>query len=105
LRPRCAQARSFLLNANGRSSIAARPHGFEQFVARQPALRLGELELAGEPRRRGISQRGASGEVGTGEGNEALNAIEMAICARLGLRANDYARRKAARPEIGDTIA
>jgi hypothetical protein len=81
------------------------PRGFEQFVARQPALWLGQLELDGEPTRRGIGKHGVSAQAIAGNDGEELEAIEIAICARLGLRASDYARRKATRPAIGDPIA
>jgi phage I-like protein len=81
------------------------PRGFEHFVARQPALRLGQLELDGVPTRAGIGKRGVNPEAIAGVGDEELEAIETAICARLGLRASDYARRKAARPAFGDPIA
>jgi len=79
---------------------AADAEGFAQFVARQPALALGTLELESEPRSR--ANRGGS-QLSSEAGVEALSAVELAICTRLGLRATDYARRKTARalPEAG----
>ncbi|MGH7842860.1 MAG: phage protease [Candidatus Binataceae bacterium] len=76
--------------------------GFAQFVARQPALALGALELEGSPRRRKQAEGAAAALVA--DGALELSTIETAICARLGLRATDYARRKMAQAESGSEL-
>jgi phage I-like protein len=75
--------------------------GFRQFIARQPALTLGALELERDPRRCRTNRAGGEG-LG-GDSTEELTSVEVTICSRLGLRATDYVRRKLARarPDAG----
>jgi len=71
--------------------------GFENFVARQPAVALGELEFEGEPPA-AANRAGADGN-GYRRGS-ALTPTEMGICGRLGIRPEDYIRRKTTRGEF-----
>jgi phage I-like protein len=67
---------------------AADPRGFESFAAGQPALFAAERELRGEPRPNG------------GEPRARLSAGELAICAQLGVSAEDYSSRKNGQPDF-----
>lgn len=73
--------------------------GFESFVARQPALALGE-QLPSVPRG---SERGA-GEALAGR-NPAMNRAELEVCTILGVAAEDFLIRKAAQSGRAGTIA
>jgi hypothetical protein len=70
--------------------------GFEEFVARQPALIAGiAAGFEGEPAAGRISLNDR--EDATAEGGRAgvtLTRTELSICARLGLRPQDYLRRR-----------
>lgn len=66
---------------------AADEAGFNDFVARQPAVALGAIAFADAPAgARRDEERAAA----------ALTAAEAAVCAHLGVDAEDYARRKRA---------
>ena len=69
------------------------PSGFQRFIERQPAVRLGVLDLEGRPPRAGAATR--SDERGGDAASPELSANEIAICAQLGIRIADYARRRA----------
>jgi phage I-like protein len=71
--------------------------GFENFVARQPAVALGELEFAGEPQHPMIhtDRDNASGVHAGASGR--LTPTEFAVCSRLAIKPDDYLKRKAAR--------
>jgi phage I-like protein len=74
----------------------ADPHGFENFVARQPAVIAGVTAgFEGEP----AAGSGAEG-LERGRARVALTRTELAICARLGLRPQDYARRRSSRDDF-----
>jgi phage I-like protein len=75
--------------------------GFARFVARQPALTLSELGLAKRPVR--ITASGSEGATQSSDGGE-LSANEIAICARLGIRPADYAKRKGGCGEFSGNI-
>jgi phage I-like protein len=80
----------------------ANSRGFEEFVARQPAVILGiATSFEGEPSagRVSINDR----EVATherGRGGIALTRTELTVCARLGLRPQDYLRRRSMRGDL-----
>lgn len=71
--------------------------GFENFVARQPAVALGEIEFEGEP---AAAANRAGGEGNSQRRGGAITATEMGVCDRLGIRPEDYIRRKATRGEF-----
>jgi phage I-like protein len=76
--------------------------GFEEFVARQPAMVTGvSIGFEGEPAaaRIGIGDRQHEGLESRGPGTR-LTRTELAVCARLGLRPNDYLQRRNARDEL-----
>ena len=74
----------------------ADPRGFENFVARQPAVIAGiAAGFEGEPAA-GRTDEGLE----RGRARAALTRTELAICARLGLRPQDYARRRSARGDF-----
>lgn len=70
--------------------------GFENFVARQPAVALGELGFTGEPPHpmSRPERDGANGMLTTVSGR--LTPAELAVCSRLAIKPNDYLKRKAA---------
>lgn len=68
---------------------AADPKGFESFAARQPAMFAAQPELGAAP-------RAAAG----GEARARLTAAELAICAQLGVSADDYCSRKNGKPDF-----
>ena len=71
--------------------------GFEHFIARQPAVALGEIDFAGEPQH-SMSRVGRSGDAGVYEGGaNALTPAEVAVCSQLAIRAEDYLKRRAVR--------
>jgi len=74
-------------------------NGFQKFAARQPAVALGEIGFEGEPR--GAMGRGGRGgqSEGRASAGRGLSATEMAVCSHLGIGAEDFVRRKAARAE------
>jgi phage I-like protein len=72
--------------------------GFQRFVERQPAIALSDLNLARRPARAGLMGHDEAGARGR-EGAE-LSAGEIAICAHLGIRPGDYARRKTAPSDL-----
>lgn len=74
--------------------------GFEKFVARQPAIALGESRMASVPRSR---ERGA--REAEAEGNPALNRSEVEVCTVLGIAAEDFLIRKGAQSGRAGTIA
>jgi phage I-like protein len=67
---------------------AADPRGFESFAARQPALFAQDRDLRGEPRGDASAPRAR------------LSAAELAICAQLGVSADDYFSRKNGQPDF-----
>jgi phage I-like protein len=71
--------------------------GFQQFVARQPRLALNVAAVEGKPRRRSWAD-GMPEEMGPGG---ELSAIEWAVCSRLGIGREQFAKRKAARASAG----
>ena len=74
--------------------------GFENFVARQPALALGESKLPGAPRSSGTEGTAAM-EAG---GNRAINRAELEVCTILGVAAEDFLIRKGAQSGRAGTI-
>ena len=76
--------------------------GFEEFVARQPAVIAGiAAGFEGEPAaaRASFNDR----EDATWEGSHAgvtLTRTELSMCARLGLRPQDYLRRRSTRADF-----
>jgi phage I-like protein len=77
-------------------------HGFDEFVARQPAVITGIAPgFEGEPVAGRISYNDR--EEATGEGSRvgiALTRTELTVCARLGLRPQDYLRRRNVRGDF-----
>jgi hypothetical protein len=80
----------------------ANSSGFEDFVARQPAVVTG---VAGGFE--GTPSTGRSGrnnrEDGNAESSRAgftLTRMELTVCARLGLRPQDYLKRRGARGDL-----
>jgi phage I-like protein len=76
--------------------------GFEEFVARQPAMVTGvSTGFEGEPAaaRNGIGDRQHEG-IESRSPVTRLTRTELAVCARLGLRPNDYLQRRNARDEL-----
>jgi phage I-like protein len=72
--------------------------GFQKFIARQPAVALGEIGVAGRMVREGIR---AAGEQSIAvAGSEVLTAAEVAVCAALGIQRADFARRKNSREDF-----
>ena len=74
--------------------------GLENFVARQPAIALGESQLAGAPRG---SEPGAREALAGG--NPAMNRAELEVCTILGVAAEDFLMRKGAQSGRAGTIA
>ena len=73
--------------------------GFQKFIARQPAVALGEMGIPGRMSRDGI--RATAGEQGiTVAESAALTASEVAVCAALGIQREDFARRKNSREDF-----
>ena len=65
--------------------------GFENFMARQPAVALGEIDFEGEPR----AAANLAAVEGAGRRRDvALTATEAGVCEHLGIRPEDYIRRK-----------
>lgn len=80
----------------------ANMNGFENFIARQPAIVAGvTVGFEGEPAdgRNSISYRDNEGLEGRRAG-AVLTRTELAVCARLGLRPHDYLRRRSTRGEL-----
>ncbi len=76
--------------------------GFERFAARQPALTLSDLGLGKRPAR--ITTSGSEDPAQASGGDGDLSANEIAICARLGIRPADYAKRKGASGEFNGNM-
>jgi phage I-like protein len=80
----------------------ANQHGFDDFVARQPVV-LSNLggSFEGEPSetRRWVDDR-ETVNVEKGRTNSTLSRTELAVCAQLGLRPQEYLRRRGARDDI-----
>jgi phage I-like protein len=74
---------------------AANEAGFKDFVARQPAVALGAIAFDS-----GRIRAPEDGRPGEGRAAMALTATEMAVCAHLGLDADDYTRRKRASGDL-----
>src|ERR1700730_3874615 len=76
--------------------------GFEDFVARQPAVITGVARsFEGEPTTGRVSYNDR--EAATHEGSRvgiALTRTELTVCARLGLRPQDYLRRRNVRGDF-----
>lgn len=81
--------------------------GFEEFVARQPAVIGGTAEgFGGEPaagrhRRQERDEASADG----GLAASGLTRTELTVCARLGLRPHEYRRRREVRDDFLTSIA
>jgi phage I-like protein len=80
----------------------ANTRGFEEFVARQPAVIAGiATSFEGEPSvgRVSINDREAATHE-NGRAGIALTRTELTVCARLGLRPQDYLRRRSMRGDF-----
>lgn len=64
---------------------SADPNGFGAFVARQPAVLVGEMNLGGDPR--------AAAEA-RGDARLLLSGTEIAICSLLGIAPREFIRRR-----------
>jgi phage I-like protein len=76
--------------------------GFEEFITRQPAMVAGVTTgFDGEPAaaRNGIGGRHHEGLASRSAG-AMLTRTELTVCARLGLKPNDYLQRRNARSEV-----
>ncbi|MGH7935206.1 MAG: phage protease [Candidatus Binataceae bacterium] len=77
--------------------------GFATFVGRQPAVLAGLAGFDGEPTTAGIHGANGGGiraDPMRGGASAALNRTELAICARLGLAAEDFLQRKTLRVDF-----
>ena len=79
----------------------ANSSGFENFIARQPAMFAGVMAgFEGDPASgRGNNGNGDSQGLDNRRAGATLTRTELAVCARLGLRAHDYLMRRNAHNE------
>lgn len=74
-------------------------NGFAKFVARQPAVTLGMLDFEGEPRGAVSRSAGADSAI-LDRASSMLTATELNVCSALGIKPQDFMRRRTARGDM-----